>query len=461
MMSSQVPQRVRFVVAGIAAVAALLGLVTAMDSSGVIRLQPPAEPYGILNLRFPTADIPPSVYSIHIHLVGERNRVHTDSVEIARGRRSSSKLRIQLASGRWRIYLRGRDAEGWTRYAGVEGLDVQSNEEHTGTVRLNPLASTTGNREIVVRWGSEPERWRMSLNNPVIATDEGGADRDHYYLSIPRVLARRDEFYLWYVSGFSVYYSGIDSTWTGLAVSRDGERWEKRGFIRFQPSSANIPQKLIMQAVLQDEERLRSWFIGLSDGERYSGTYAAESQDGIQWKFDGAVILPPSPSRPIISELAVTKVQQTYYLYYTVFDRTATPWRREIWLLTSSDGRSWQDKGCVLRGRQDVSWEKLGVGMPAVVYQNGQFHLWYAGVSLDAEERGRFSFGEAASPDGIHWTFVDDAPSMTPESVRPWNVSMIASPSVVASDQGIALWFAGLCQENNRWFIGKAEKVLR
>jgi hypothetical protein len=105
------------------------------------------------------------------------------------------------------------------------------------------------------------------------------------------------------------------------------------------------------------------------------------------------------------------KVGDTFFMYYT---RAPVDVRDEIALVTSKDGRLWQEQGTVFRPGADGAWDSLLVGRPSVVHEDGRFRMWYDGrrdlpVGAPAEgvpksDRSVRAVGYAESIDGLTWT---------------------------------------------------------
>ena len=55
------------------------------------------------------------------------------------------------------------------------------------------------------------------------------------------------------------------------------------------------------------------------------------------------------------------------------------------------------------------SWESMGIGFPAVVFDDTIYHMWYGGIS----ESG-VAIGHATSPDGLTWTKDPNNPVPSP-----------------------------------------------
>jgi predicted GH43/DUF377 family glycosyl hydrolase len=85
----------------------------------------------------------------------------------------------------------------------------------------------------------------------------------------------------------------------------------------------------------------------------------------------------------------------------------------------SSDGINWSkwvDNPVLDRG-DPGEWNARGVFFPAVIYENGTYHMWYTGLLLGEH----FQIGYATSPDGITWTEHPNNPILCAGSTGSWD----------------------------------------
>ena len=104
-----------------------------------------------------------------------------------------------------------------------------------------------------------------------------------------------------------------------------------------------------------------------------------------------------------VNDPTVVRVGQTFYMYYT---EAPVAEQDEIHLATSEDGISWQKRGIVVDVGAGSSWEPDRVGRPSVIYEDGEFRMWYDGQIFGVARH----VGYATSPDGFNWTKHPDNP---------------------------------------------------
>lgn len=84
------------------------------------------------------------------------------------------------------------------------------------------------------------------------------------------------------------------------------------------------------------------------------------------------------------------------------------------------------------------SWESAFIDPGAVLYYEGQFHMFYNGIS---GWPAHVQVGYATSPDGEAWTRMTDEPVFTGEGIEYTGVSVFVSSVVVAEDGTWMLYF--------------------
>jgi hypothetical protein len=148
--------------------------------------------------------------------------------------------------------------------------------------------------------------------------------------------------------------------------------------------------------------RYRMWYRGcrLALQEHACGVGHAASRDGIVWeKRVAPVFVPADPRlRDGLDEIAVTRVDGRYFLWYSVMADPFKGHRRAtLHLATSSEGLAWTDEGLVLDGANDGT-----VFMFHSVFHDGQtFHLWYT-TKVPGESSPVLQ--HFSSSDGKTWT---------------------------------------------------------
>ena len=148
-------------------------------------------------------------------------------------------------------------------------------------------------------------------------------------------------------------------------------------------------------------------YYGGQGGDGHDAVFLARSNDLVSWQkhpFDGN----PQPvvdhgNSNHVNDPSVVLVNGTLYMYYT---EAPVGEEDEIHLATSTDGLNWSKQGKVLDVGAPGSWEPDRVGRPSVLYEQGQFRMWYDGQIYGVARH----VGYATSADGYSWTKHPDNP---------------------------------------------------
>ena len=109
----------------------------------------------------------------------------------------------------------------------------------------------------------------------------------------------------------------------------------------------------------------------------------------------------------------------------------------------SSDGVNWEYPTVVLPALTGSSWEGHEVSRPCVVYRNGVYHMWYAGIMYPTEySRPSSCIGYAQSRDGLSWERRAN-PVLRPEDA--WECRGLTYPHVLwdEEEQQYKMWYSG------------------
>lgn len=204
--------------------------------------------------------------------------------------------------------------------------------------------------------------------------------------------------------------------------------WQKNSTPILTPSSTGWDKAYVRLCQVLYENGLYKMFYHGSDQTKIS-IGLAQSTDGLNWtKFEQNPIITPADS-PGISETdteeATVVHNDIYRLWYnssTTKNCQINDCRYKIRYAASTDGINWSKyPTIVLQGEAD--WEKKGVGHPYVLFENGIYHMWYAGWGYGFGQS--WKAGYATSIDGINWTKSLQNPLNLP------TLGHIGSPSVI------------------------------
>ncbi len=148
-----------------------------------------------------------------------------------------------------------------------------------------------------------------------------------------------------------------------------------------------------------------------------------------------------------VSFIDVVLAGGVYYGFYTNNSGGPTNYGN-IGLLNSTDGVNWELVNNSIINPTPYAWDGVSVGLPYVMYNNGEFQMWYIG-SNDTEVASwtsdfNQSVGYASSSDGIHWN-VNSAPVFTTNSTSTWDNYSIAPGVVVLKDgDTYKMWYGAI-----------------
>lgn len=232
-------------------------------------------------------------------------------------------------------------------------------------------------------------------------------------------------------------YSGFDGkTWhTGLAVSGDGAKWVRRGSV-LSPDSSTWEGDYIAAngSVIAAGSELLYYYqagspprIGL-----------AKSADGISWRKNGAAVLETGPygswDERGVADPYVVRFGSKLYLFYTGMDRAR---RQSLGIAESADGVTWYKLRAnpILEPGEPSAFDGNGLGEPAVWAASGYYWMLYTG--RDRQENR--SIGLARSRNGVSW----EKQALVIRGDQPWNNKVVCDPTVVATAEGVRVWFGG------------------
>jgi predicted GH43/DUF377 family glycosyl hydrolase len=232
-------------------------------------------------------------------------------------------------------------------------------------------------------------------------------------------------------------YSGFDGkVWhTGLAVSKDGTAWEKRGRV-LSPEPASWEGEYIAAngSALLAEGEIYYWYqagspprIGL-----------ARSRDGKSWRKESRPVVDFGPrgawDERAAADPYVLKSGEWYYLYYLGEDRAR---RQRLGVARSRDGLTWTKlrNNPVLEIGAEGSFDENGLGEPAVWAARGWYWMLYTGRSRNEVRR----MGLARSADGVKW---ERSPPAI-EGERAWNAKVLCDATVLPDGPVTKVWFGG------------------
>ncbi|MCG3211418.1 MAG: hypothetical protein FOGNACKC_05064 [Anaerolineae bacterium] len=132
----------------------------------------------------------------------------------------------------------------------------------------------------------------------------------------------------------------------------------------------------------------------------------------------------------------VLKETGGYKMWYVADDGSTSS---RIGLATSGDGIIWNKSANNPVLSPTAAWEANGISGGSVIYDNGEYKLWYTG--FDSSGIGRI--GYATSPDGINWTKYGGNPVLNVGYLGSWEDADVMFPSVLKRGDIYHMWYEG------------------
>ncbi|MCA9132618.1 MAG: hypothetical protein KDA45_05675 [Planctomycetales bacterium] len=240
--------------------------------------------------------------------------------------------------------------------------------------------------------------WKRS--GPLFETGPAGSF-DAQWCVLPHVVEMDQDRWHLYYTGNAGQGSGLSAfPGLGLATSRDGLNWSRSGSEPVLPRSG--------QAGDPDA-------IGVAGGSVLRVRQADGSSE-LRFYYTGC---------PTIGKPHALNQQKT------------------ICLAVSQDGIEWKKRGAVLLRDPRRNYEDIGVAGPVVLQDDdGLLRMWYSAIGT---RHGFYSICYAESDDGIHWRRgreTGDNLQLTPQG-DGWEKQMVEYPSVVREGNRLRMFYCG------------------
>lgn len=236
-------------------------------------------------------------------------------------------------------------------------------------------------------------RWTMDTN-PLLTLGKKGAF-DSGSIETPSVVKFKGKYHMFYtgvVRGFFKQKLAI-----GHAISEDGIAWRKVSDTPFLAPTGNPnkdwngyhvaePGAVVFNNMLYVYFHASGRRPDNNKPSNQSSIGVVVSEDGFQFS-EMRRVLTQGPLYPTsvpekysgYSTPSAVVAGNTLHLFYDVI-ATNPGWEQvALHHATSSDGLNFQEDDQSLLRREELSWTKNEVRSPAVLYENNQFKLWFAG----------------------------------------------------------------------------------
>ena len=274
-----------------------------------------------------------------------------------------------------------KDGKGYVMYYGASKGDFSD----TNNVNIFRVTSIDG-----IEWN------RNSV--PVLKPGKKG-NWDSVKVETPHVIKLTDGKYFMFYAGNNVpdTEGGFQM---GVAISDDGVKWEKysKNPILKLGSKGDFDELSIFEpSVLFKDNEYYMWYAGMSNKLQVSFGLA-KSKDGVNWEKKGKVLeidveRQNRKEAGIIEDNIIWNGKEFEMFYAILLDegKIVGP----IWHAISSDGITWKkDKKPILNFGAE-GWTAQGLASPTVLIDDGKYRMWYVGTKTDFKTYYEGGFGLA------------------------------------------------------------------
>ena len=296
------------------------------------------------------------------------------------------------------------------------------------------------------------QAWNKYDGNPVFAKSDKSWD-DGIILG-HTVIKSGNNFKMWYSGGHSIESIGS----IGYATSTDGIHWTRYSS---NPVFEGMPGAWDqtgtgVPVILQDGNTLHMWYLAGGAGPDGGKFGYATSQDGIHWNRHPSPVFESVAGgwyRDALLPGTVIKEKGIFKMWFSgsigsLAQSTPTT-ENSIGYATSPDGITWtvydnpattnppyHFSDPVLKHGNPGEWDVTSALSPSVIKTNCGYEMWYAGEDLST---GQQNLGYAFSTDGINWIKDPHNPVLLTDT---WNIALVF-PSVILHGNKYQMWYGG------------------
>jgi len=383
--------------------------------------------YGEVLLSFDKNSIPYNVVEITASLSRNGYSTITSTLDILSD--TTAELTFNdIPIGSWHLNIDAYGTNGELLFAGETDVTIQEGKIIEVNLTLYEISKKTGGIHITVKWG-DTSNWIFNdySSNPIFYFSDSSIN--YVGNSEAKIIYDNGKYKMYFNNLYNGHYVTI-----GYAESIDGLNWN----IPF-----NLPiltpgkygswdgEAVEIGAVLKENDYYKMYYTGSnsSDGNWHIGL--AISQDGINWNKLQEAILLAGQNEPQIHVDEVLKVNNTYFMYYTIRDFP----NYSIGLATSQDGLTWtKQQNPILSS--SFSWEGSGIYFPSVINDDGMLYMVY----MNADNS---KFGMAKSTDGFIWNKLQDSPVFSVHDVFDGWCNKISYPCFRKINTEYRIYYTG------------------
>lgn len=274
----------------------------------------------------------------------------------------------------------------------------------------------------------------------------------------PCVLRDGDQYHMYY-AGESRY--GLQSIGKAVANVADLTNWTRSGPLFEVGCPGGFDARWCVGPCVVLGEPSYLYYSGRIRGEgldSFPGIGLAVSHDGEAWeRYADRPIIPRTnePGEPDAKGIAGGTVLRLmkdnknveWRFYYTgcpTLGKTLlVNQQRAICLAVSNDGIHWERHGVVMLRHPEHDYEDIAVTSPNVhQLADGTFRMWYSAVGF---KTGKYCICYAESDDGLKWRRGINAGEniVFQPTGKGWENDMVEYPSVIAEDDHLRMFYCG------------------
>lgn len=224
---------------------------------------------------------------------------------------------------------------------------------------------------------------------PLLSKGSSG-DWDSVKVETPSIIKLLDGSYRMYYAGSNLPDSEAGFQ-MGFATSPDGITWKKHRnspVLRLGKKGDFDEISIFEPSILYKDGEYWMWYAGMS-GKLQVSFGLAKSKDGMAWEKKGEVMR-IDIEREGRNEVGITEDHviwngSEFEMFYAVLQDEGQV-LNPIWHAVSKDGINWiKDNGPILRKGDENSWTGQGIASPSVLFEDGKYRMWYVGAHTDGE----------------------------------------------------------------------------
>lgn len=244
-----------------------------------------------------------------------------------------------------------------------------------------------------------------------------------------------------------------------LLAQTNWERYGTTPVLEVGPSGSWDDDDLLVSMILEVEDTLRMWYSGAEDNNNHYAIGYAWSIDGITWtKWANNPVLElgidGSWDASSVNFPRVLYQDGEYIMYYGA-NGNAYPYDRwKVGIARSSDPVNWikDINNPVFEGSADGSWDDKYVLPFAIEFDGTEYTMWYNG----RQASGHYQVGRAISTDGVtNWVRDTGNPLIPNGPYGSWDYWELIGSSICHVGDLVEIFYTG-AGGGGQWRIGMA-----